>query len=178
MATTPLPNPNCYWVTSQLLAGEYPGKKQPDEARASLKRFLDCGVTFFLDLTEPHELAPYEFLLKEEAAKLRKTVEYRRLSIRDVDVPKTKEQMQDILDCIDEALQAGHIVYVHCWGGVGRTGTVVGCWLVRHDMTGEQALAQLAELWKTVEKAWRKPHCPETQAQREWIRAWSETSNQ
>ena len=25
----------------------------------------------------------------------------------------------------------GRKVYVHCWGGVGRTGTVVGCYLVR-----------------------------------------------
>ncbi len=27
---------------------------------------------------------------------------------------------------------ANGAVYVHCWGGVGRTGTVVGCWLLRH----------------------------------------------
>ena len=31
-------------------------------------------------------------------------------------------------------------MYLHCWGGVGRTGTVVGCWLVRHGRTGDEAL--------------------------------------
>ena len=40
--------------------------------------------------------------------------------------------MVEILDAIDDDLAVGHNVYVHCWGGVGRTGTVVGCWLIRH----------------------------------------------
>jgi len=35
--------------------------------------------------------------------------------------------MHEILDTIDAALSAKRIVYVHCWGGVGRTGTVIGC---------------------------------------------------
>lgn len=34
------------------------------------------------------------------------------------------------------ALAAGQTVYVHCYGGIGRTGTVVGCWLVRHGLSG------------------------------------------
>ena len=34
----------------------------------------------------------------------------------------------------DRQLAAGLGVYVHCWAGVGRTGTVVGCWLIRHQL--------------------------------------------
>ena len=37
-----------------------------------------------------------------------------------------------MLDAIDDQLENGGNVYVHCWGGKGRTGTVVGCWLIRH----------------------------------------------
>ena len=62
---------------------------------------------------------------------------------------------------IDEAMSAGKAVYVHCWGGVGRTGTVVGCWLVRHGRTGEQALEQIATWWTGMEKAYRIPRSPE-----------------
>ncbi|MFZ5949388.1 MAG: fused DSP-PTPase phosphatase/NAD kinase-like protein [Candidatus Rifleibacteriota bacterium] len=29
-------------------------------------------------------------------------------------------------------MAAGKPVYVHCWGGLGRTGVVVGCWSRRH----------------------------------------------
>ena len=48
-------------------------------------------------------------------------------------------------------------VYVHCWGGIGRTGTTVGCWFVRHGRTGDQALAEIAERWQWMEKAIRFP---------------------
>ena len=42
----------------------------------------------------------------------------------------------------------GKNVYVYCWGGIGRTSTAVGCWLVRHGMTGDEALAEIAERWQ------------------------------
>ncbi len=35
---------------------------------------------------------------------------------------------------------------MHCWGGVGRTGTVVGCWLVRHGLDDGDAIARIATL--------------------------------
>lgn len=36
------------------------------------------------------------------------------------------------------------MVYLHCWGGIGRTGTIVGCWLARNGFPGKAALC-LAE---------------------------------
>ena len=80
--------------------------------------------------------------------------------------------MDRILDAIDHALAGGKSVYVHCWGGVGRTGTVVGCYLVRHGATGSSALDTLARLWSGVEKCHRMPHCPETAAQRRFVADW------
>ena len=80
------------------------------------------------------------------------------------------------LDAIDEALDAGRNVYVHCWGGIGRTGTVVGCWLVRHGMTGDEALAEIAERWRGMEKRYRHPRSPQTAQQRAYVRNWTEPS--
>ena len=80
------------------------------------------------------------------------------------------------MDAIDSALGRGRNAYVHCWGGVGRTGTVVGCWLVRHGRTGDGALAELGELWRSVEKIHHKPVSPETREQREYVRQWVEPS--
>ncbi|GIS99317.1 MAG: hypothetical protein CM1200mP26_10300 [Acidimicrobiales bacterium] len=39
-----------------------------------------------------------------------------------------------ILDDLDSFLEQGRNVYVHCWGGSGRTGTIIGCWIRRHGL--------------------------------------------
>lgn len=161
-----------YWVTEQrLLAGEYPGAAEEPRARAKLRKLLDAGVTFFVDLTEPGELVPYAPLLADEAKTRSRELVHRRLPVRDLDVPSAAE-MAAILDEIDGAHAAGHVVYVHCWGGVGRTGTVVGCHLVRHGSTGVDALARVQKLLGATSKAARRS--PETEAQRALVRAWRE----
>jgi hypothetical protein len=172
---TPRPHANCYWVKpDQLLAGEYPGNPDPLEARRRLERYLDAGITFFVDLTEPHELDWYDEILGQAAAARGLEVEYRRLSIRDVDIPRSRAEMVHILDTIDRALASGNRVYVHCWGGVGRTGTTVGCWLVRHGQSGEEALQTIARHWQTVAKRNRHRYSPETFAQKQYVRTWPE----
>ena len=77
------PDPNTYWVIEgRFLAGEYPGARDPAQARRKIAAFLNAGITTFIDLTEPHELAPYEPLLADAGA------EYNRFPIRDMSVPR------------------------------------------------------------------------------------------
>ena len=79
--------------------------------------------------------------------------------------------MQAILNDIDEGVEAGRKVYVHCWGGRGRTGTVVGCYLARHGLAvGDQALAMVKYLRRTDAKA--DTEAPETAAQKDFVRRW------
>ena len=174
-ATVPRPFANCYWVTpGRLLAGEYPSAFTATAARRKVHRLLDAGVTFFLDLTHPDDpLEPYTQFIEATTEEGSLPIVYRRLAIPDRSVPSVA-QMTQTLDVIDEAIAAGHVVYVHCWGGVGRTGTVVGCHLVRHGNSGEAALAELARLWQTVEKRDRFPQSPETPAQMAMVRDWKE----
>lgn len=167
------PIANSYWVQPQrLLAGEYPGALRDDEARFKLQSLWQAGVTFIVDLTEAHELRSYAALLNEEAtAVASRPIVHRREAIADFSVP-TIETMAHILDTIDRALDDGHCVYVHCWGGIGRTGTVIGCYLVRHGLSGEQALAQIA-LWREGTPKADRPS-PETGEQRVFVMKWSE----
>ena len=168
-AIPPLPDPNTYWLLpGRLLAGEYPGAPDPAAARRKVGAFVAAGVDTFIDLTEPGELIPYALLLPAGA-------EHHRLPIRDLGVPDDPRHMQAILDAIDTALAAGRGVYVHCWGGVGRTGTVVACWLQRRGRSPEAALAELAGHWKTVGKFHRTPRSPETDGQRAWVHRWPQT---
>jgi predicted protein tyrosine phosphatase len=80
--------------------------------------------------------------------------------------------MKKILDTLDQLLKDGRKIYIHCWGGVGRTGTTVGCYLIRHGKTGEEALAQLAVWWQHVPKHSLHPRSPETDEQVKFILDW------
>lgn len=169
----PRPNANTYWLHEHLLAGEYPGASDESEARVKSRAYLDAGVDFFVDLTRPGELRFYDDLLRNETAGRGAQGEYRRLAIADMGVPRP-QAMVTTLDTMDQAVSAGRTVYVHCWGGVGRTGTVVGCYLVRHGHTGDGALAEIARIWPSMGKSawhWRSP---ETMEQIRFVRDWRE----
>ena len=155
---SPLPIPHCYWVIpGKLLAGDYPRTLDEDSSRAKLKQLTDAGVTAFIDLTEPNEptwngepMKPYAYLLDGPS--------HQRFAIRDQKTPASPELTRSALDAIDTHLAAGQTVYVHCWGGVGRTGTIIGCWLGRHYEPGYAALGRLTELWHANPKS--RTRCP------------------
>lgn len=168
----PVPIPNAYWLPGmRILAGEYPDASGAGTTSERLELFLDVGITSFIDLTTEGELGPYEWHLRRLGASRGLEVRYHRFPVADVSVP-TPEDMDRILDLIEQEHAAGGTVYLHCWGGIGRTGTVVGCYFVREGMDGNAALARLAQLWRTVEKCDWCPESPETNQQRAFVRDW------
>src|SRR5215212_3719491 len=105
------PHLNSYWVRpGLLLAGEYPGAFEVAWARRKVRRMLEAGIRVFVDLTEEGELAPYDHLVREEAAALGVDAEHLRFPIRDVCVPEAPERVDATLDAIDAALAAGRAV--------------------------------------------------------------------
>lgn len=154
---------HAFWVKLyELLAGEYPNTPGAKEAPPILRSLMDAEVDCFIDLTEEGELDPYSHFLEGQ--------EHLRFPIRDVSVPRSKAGMKAILNAIDSRLESGKSVYVHCWGGVGRTGTVAGCWLARHGE--EEPLRKLQLMWQQSRKAKAGRLCPETEDQRRFIEAW------
>jgi protein-tyrosine phosphatase len=169
---TKLPIAESYWVEeNRVLAGEYPGAFNAEATRRRLDAFLEAGITAFIDLTLPNELVSYEDILKEEAKIYEVNASYYRLPIFDHTAPSTTT-MTFILDTMDKIINDGGCIYVHCWGGVGRTGTVVGCYLVRHGNTNEQALAKVNKLFKTRPVNPYFSHSPETNEQIEFVLNW------
>lgn len=170
------PIPNSYWLPGGMVAaGEYPGASFDSAARERLGLLLDAGIRSFVDLTEPRDpLMPYEQLLSVAGEERGLAVRYRRFGIRDMGVTDNAT-MTSILDYIDGEVSAGRRTYIHCWGGVGRTGTTVGCYLVRHGLSVDEALAMVARLFSTMTegKTRRFPEgSPQTDAQRAMVRGW------
>lgn len=169
------PIDNCYWVEpGKLLAGEYP--REPDHAPSitKLRRLRDAGVSAFIDLTEKVEaqwwgwVKPYDDLLDGAS--------HERFPIPDMAVPGSPEVTATILDAIDAHIAEGRTVYVHCFGGVGRTGVIVGCWLARHGYPGDKALERLDQLWQDCPKSSRHPRSPQMQEQFDYVRNWQESA--
>jgi hypothetical protein len=163
-----------YWVEpGKLLAGEYPGRYNYEETRQRIDSLLEAGFDTFIDLTRPNETIPYFRTLLEESKVYEIKVDHYNFPIGDFGLPTTGN-MLSILDTIDTALQNGKKIYLHCWGGIGRTGTTVGCYLVRRGSTGEEALNQLAEWWRSVPKSQIHQRSPETHDQAQFIRNWAQ----
>lgn len=171
------PIPESYWVIpDRFLAGEYPTTPHaPEFTRKRLGSFLQAGFNTFINLTGIGETECYEKALREAAKPHSTKIEYLRFPIVDFDLPKV-EAMKATLDAIDAAVSGGRKLYVHCYGGIGRTGTVIGCYLVRHGRTGAEALAQLGNWWRSVPKSGRYPHSPETIKQEQFILNWVEAN--
>lgn len=181
MTTPPVPFPCSYWVIPcKLLAGFYPGLKDHKEAAIKITALLNAGIRHVINLMEPderdltwHRFVPYDDMMASIAAKMRISVTFDQLSIKDLSVP-TERHMARILNQIDLCITQGKPVYVHCLGGIGRTRTVVGCYLVRHGLaTGKNVLDMIKKLRKDIEDSERES--PETREQRQMVVGWKKS---
>jgi hypothetical protein len=160
------PLPNSYWVIAgRLLAGEHPYGMDEADARVRLGRLRDAGINYFIDLTPGGEMPEYRHLLPADT-------KYLRSAIADTDVPHDVAQMQEIQARIRAALTFGRCVYIHCRAGIGRTGTVVGCYLAEKGFDGKAALKQLNLLWQQSARARSWPKVPQTPEQAEYVLRW------
>lgn len=176
-SSTP-PTTSSYWIVpGLLLAGAYPGHPEPDEHRAKVQALVNAGIRTFVNLMEEDEkdgrgkpFVPYRGL----ACELCSQVESARYPIKDQSVP-TPAVMIAVLDAIDESLTSGKPVYVHCWGGVGRTGTVIGCWLLRHRLATSADVLEVLMRLRQQDRERRNRMSPETGEQQKFVREWRET---
>ncbi|MBK6599505.1 MAG: ADP-ribosylglycohydrolase family protein [Proteobacteria bacterium] len=137
----------------------------PAETEQRMEAFLVAGFDCFVDLTAPGERDSYDQWVPRTSLYLRKP-------IPDHDVPRLPDHMAEILVEIEAALREGRQVYVHCRAGIGRTGTVVGCYLVNSGLEGDAALVELNRLWAENERSRYWEEVPETPAQKEFVRTW------
>lgn len=165
------PIASSYWAQrGKLLAGPHPGIGDRATQRAAVRALADAGVRTVLDLTTPSEL-PGIRVLWEKLAPDAAQWAWIGSPVLDGGIP-SRAGMQLVLDTIDASCARGRPVYVHCMGGLGRAGTVVACWWIRHGLVqGEAVFDALKERRAGQPNA--QSISPETGPQFRFIRAWA-----
>ena len=175
----PVPFSQSYWVVpGKLLAGYYPGDLDTEKMEKKLKRVLGAGIRYIINLMEENEreqgdpFPSIENAIMRYAKRVGIDITCVRRPIKDRTAP-TPEYIRNLLDEIDDAVSQGKGVYIHCWGGKGRTGTVVGCYLARHGYAqGQDVLKLMQKLRRNDPEFYRAS--PETPQQRDMVTTWQE----
>lgn len=170
------PFDNSYLVSSglKIFAGEYPGDIAKMGPHILLKgNFSD--FKYFYDLTYEGELPPYSRYLDPDMV-------YVNYPLHDCDVPVDTRSVAKLIEMIiRNASSSPHNEfmksYIHCRGGVGRTGTIVAC-LYAYLLKGEglsaeeiynKAMKQLADSFSRCPKS-KYRTSPDNALQRDFVR--------
>ena len=146
-----------------------PGKHSTSKGGARWERDLavdldrlvqEFGVDVLVCLLEDHELGRLQILGLVREAEAR-GIAVVRLPIPDAGVLPNQQPVRELVESMTAAVATGKTVVIHCAGGLGRTGTVAGCFMVQHGMTAEEAIEALHRV--------RSRNSPETRGQEAFI---------
>ena len=151
-----------YW-----LDGPWPGKlamaarpRGGDWLEDDLSSWKQAGTDAVLSLLTPEEERDLD--LQQEAGEAKRLgMEFSSFPIPDRQIPKSEEKWSDILEKVTRTLSEGKNVVVHCRQGIGRSGLVAACLLVRKGVSPGAAVE--------IVSAARGLPVPETTEQRDWI---------
>lgn len=127
-----------------------PGKKQSDALTGAWNRDLDkdlakihdWGASMVVSLIEDHEFSHLQVLALPERVNAH-GMSWRHLPIPDRQPPDAvfHGAWPSIGGEIIELLRKGEHLFIHCMGGLGRTGTIAGCLLIEAGFSPEEAIS-------------------------------------
>ena len=155
-----------YW-----LDGAWPGKlavgprpRGGDWLKDDIGKWKRAGINSVLSLLTPEEESDLD--LRGEAREVKTLgMDFRSFPIPDRQIPRSEAQWAEVLEKVDRDLSTGKNVLVHCLQGIGRSGLVAACLLVKKGMSPGAAVESVA--------AARGIPVPETAEQRDWIDHYS-----
>jgi nicotinamidase-related amidase/aminoglycoside phosphotransferase (APT) family kinase protein len=153
--------------TSRLGLTICPGRK--DRGRvldADLRSLAGAGAGTLVSLVTQAELDWAGIPALADAARAA-GLEHLSLAIPDQGVP-TMDEARKLVARIDERLERGERVVLHCMGGLGRSGLVAACVEVTRGATAAEAIATV--------RAARGPRAVETRVQEAFVASFAEVA--
>jgi protein-tyrosine phosphatase len=127
-------------ISGKIGLGRAPG--YGSDTAAALREIKAQGISKIYCLQEEEELNylnPGETVEKRRENLSALGIELVHSPIGDYSVP-SKEQAEELSRMILEDVRSGKDILIHCMGGLGRSGTISACVLVRHGMSAEGAV--------------------------------------
>jgi len=137
-----------------------PGRKDYNrKIREDMATMRNKGVTHVVTLIMGDEFAQYGVDdLLENYREGGFTV--RHFPIKDQRIPTVRHVME-LMEWMDDIIQQGNTILVHCVGGLGRAGLVAACYLIYRGQTPEDAIAEVRRV--------RSARAVETKVQEEFV---------
>ena len=97
-------------------------------------------------------------------------LDFMHIPIQDLSTPASKQDLHTFVSELEIRItQNGEKIYLHCWGGRGRAGTVGACLLRKmYGMSAEEALERVQRAFDTRRDGGRKS--PETAEQQQFVK--------
>lgn len=155
-----------YW-----LEGAWPGKlaiaprpRGGDWLEHEIAQWKQAGISSVLSLLTSDEERDLD--LRNEASLVKgQALAFYSFPIPDRQVPQSETKLGQVIEILNRTLSAGRNVLIHCRQGVGRSGLVAACLLVRNGMSPGAAVGSISTA--------RGVSVPETTEQRVWIERYA-----
>jgi protein tyrosine/serine phosphatase len=154
--------PSIYWIPGPW-AGRLAILARPrgnDWLTDEVEGWRDTGVQVVVSLltqTEASELGLEDEAHLVGASRLR----FMSFPIEDYDVPASKKALRELIDELEQLLDHGHDVGIHCRAGIGRSSLVAACLLVNRGGDVNASFQHITDS--------RGVAVPDTVAQRDWV---------
>ena len=159
-----------YQVSKNVFAGEHPlFDIYKRSAKGNIPALLKFGITIFLDLTQSYEIPEYTSFLPSDVQRI-------SFPIRNCDVPSSIESVIGLFRRLEQLLheQSHAKLYIHCHGGVGRTGAIVACYYIYFEhLSFDEALDKMRRQYTQSPRS-KFMNAPETKRQIEFVRRFAE----